>query len=294
MKVVLAETAGFCMGVDLALKRLDNLLEEQGGGPIRTLGPIIHNPQVLERYAARGATQAKSPGDVAPGSSVVIRAHGVPREVEQALKGRGVRIVDATCPRVKKAQKLIAREAGRGRRLLLYGEADHPEVRGLLSYAGPDPFVFDSLEEFRAHAPDPSRSYTLAAQTTQDREVFEALAAELAERADLDVKVLSTICDATRHRQEEAVRIAREVDFMVVAGGRESGNTRRLAQVAAAQGTPCLHVETLEELPFAELRRHRSIGLTAGASTPRDVVAAIYHALRELAPEGVEEGMGEK
>lgn len=282
MDVILAETAGFCMGVDLALNRLDSLLAEEGVGSVQTLGPIIHNPQVLEHYGKRGVTVARGLEDIAPGSAVVIRAHGVPRALQEGLDARGARVVDATCPKVKKAQMLIGREAERGRKLLLYGEADHPEVRGLLSYAGPDAFVFGSREEFEAHALDPDARYVLAAQTTQDREVFETLAADLADRPGLDVKVLQTICDATRLRQEDAVRIAREVDYMVVVGGRESGNTRRLAQVAAAQGTPCVHVETATELPLDELRKCRRVGLTAGASTPRELVAGIFHLLRGL------------
>ena len=282
MEVLLAETAGFCMGVDLALTRLDSLLAETDVGPVHTLGPIIHNPQVLDHYGKRGVSVARGLEDIPSGAAVVIRAHGVPRSLQEGLETLGARVVDATCPKVKKAQMLIGREAARGRKLLLYGEADHPEVRGLLSYAGPDAFVFDSREEFEAHVLDPDARYVLAAQTTQDREVFEALAADLSARPGLDVKVLQTICDATRLRQEDAVRIAREVDYMVVVGGRESGNTRRLAQVAAAQGTPCVHVETAEELPLDELRKCRRVGLTAGASTPRELVAGIFHLLKEL------------
>lgn len=281
MEVLLAETAGFCMGVDLALNRLDALVVS-GAAPIHTLGPIIHNPQVLEHYARKGVTTSRTPEDIPEGASVVIRAHGIPREVEEAMQRRGLSVVDATCPRVKKAQLLIGRETEHGRKLLLYGEADHPEVRGLLSYAGKDAFVFGSREEFEAYALDPTVSYTLAAQTTQDREVFEAIARDLRDRPDLDVKVLETICDATRSRQDEAVQIAREVDYMVVVGGKESGNTRRLAQVASAQGTPCCHVETMGELPLDAIRACRRVGLTAGASTPRDLVAEIYRLLKGL------------
>lgn len=282
MDVILAETAGFCMGVNLALSRLDSLLVEEGVGLVQTLGPIIHNPQVLDHYSKRGVTVAHGLEDITPGSAVVIRAHGVPRTLQEVLEARGTRVVDATCPKVKKAQMLIGRETERGRKLLLYGEADHSEVRGLLSYAWPDSFVFSSREEFEAHNLAPDERYVLAAQTTQDWEVFETLATDLAARPGVDLKVLQTICDATRLRQEDAVRIAREVDYMVVVGGHASGNTRRLAQVAAAQGTPCVHMEIAKELPLDELRKCCRVGLTAGASTPRELVAEIFLILRGL------------
>lgn len=269
--VVRAETAGFCMGVRLALRKLEALVR-QGAAPICTLGPIIHNPQVIERYSRAGVRVVESPEEVPPGSTVVIRAHGVSRQVMDRLRGGGIRVVDATCPKVKRARVLLEAEGNRGRIVLLYGEENHPEVRGLLSYASSGAFVFDSPEKLDAYPLDPDRSYCLAAQTTQDREAFEAIARGLAARRGHDVTVLHTICDATRRRQEDSVRIAREVEFMVVVGGRNSGNTRRLVRVIAAQKTPCLHVETAEELPVDRLKRYRRIGLTAGASTPREVV----------------------
>jgi 4-hydroxy-3-methylbut-2-enyl diphosphate reductase len=206
----------------------------------------------------------------------------VPKEVEAGLRRRGVHILDATCPRVKKAQLLIEEQARQGRRLLLYGEEEHPEVRGLLSYAGEGAFVFDTKEKLDEFRFEPGVRYSLAAQTTQDKEMFNRIAEALRARDDLDVKVLETICDATRLRQEEAVRIAREVDFMIVVGGFISGNTRRLVQVVADQGTPCIHVETAGELPLEKLRGYRRIGITAGASTPRELVESIQAMLRTL------------
>ena len=282
MEVRLAETAGFCMGVDMALKRLDKLLEEAGERPIHILGPIIHNPQVLKRYADKGVHTADAPEDVPDGACVVIRAHGIPRQVEEALKARDVVVKDATCPRVKKAQLLIARHTADRSELLLYGEADHPEVKGLVSYAANGHFVFDSEEALAAFPLSPGRKYVLAAQTTQDRVLFEAMAKRLEDDPELDVTVLRTICDATRLRQEEASELADEVDFMVVVGGYNSGNTRRLAQVVKERGTPCVHVETASELVPGDLAGYRAIGVTAGASTPHHLIHEVLCALEKL------------
>jgi 4-hydroxy-3-methylbut-2-en-1-yl diphosphate reductase len=280
MEVIRALTAGFCMGVVLALQKLDALVEErEAGRPIYTLGPIIHNPQVLEEYARKGVFRAESFEDIPPEATVVIRAHGVPQDVEYSLRSRGVRFIDATCPKVKKAQLLIGEQARDGRFILLYGEESHPEVRGLLSYAVSGTFVFDTKEKLERFPLEPGQRYGLAAQTTQDREKFDAIAAGLTENRDRDITILKTICDATKQRQEETVRIARDVDFMVVIGGLDSGNTRRLAQVVAAQNKPCMHVETARELPLDEIRKFARIGLTAGASTPKKLIDEAHHIL---------------
>jgi 4-hydroxy-3-methylbut-2-enyl diphosphate reductase len=282
VEVILAETAGFCMGVDLALRRLDKLVAAADGRPIYILGPIIHNPQVLARYAEQGVRIATTADEVPEGAYAVIRAHGITREAERELRARKVVIKDATCPRVKKAQLLIARHTAGGEVLLLYGEADHPEVSGLVSYAGNGYRVFGSAEEFAAMVLNPGTPYVLAAQTTQDRAVFEAMAAGLEADPALDVTVLHTICDATRLRQDETSKLAGEVDFMVVVGGHNSGNTRRLAQVATERGTPCVHVETADELDLGSLRRYARIGVTAGASTPRMLIDDVLRALETL------------
>jgi 4-hydroxy-3-methylbut-2-enyl diphosphate reductase len=286
VKVVRAETAGFCMGVILALKKLDDLVEKRTApGPIFTLGPIIHNPQVLEEYVRKGVVTADTPEEVPPGATVVIRAHGVTKDILERLRERGAQIIDATCPKVNRAQHLIEKEAKDGRMLLLYGEEAHPEVKGLLSYAESGAFVFDAKEKLANISLTPGNQYCLAAQTTQDREMFEAIVGELETNRALDVKVLNTVCDATKARQEETVRIAREVDFMVVVGGFDSGNTRRLVQVVHTQNKPCQHVESARDLRVGDLKRYRSIGLTAGASTPKYLIDEIHHLLEQESEE---------
>lgn len=271
------------MGVDLALRKLDQVVASGGEAPIFTLGPIIHNPQVLEEYEAKGVRRAGSPEEVPSGSKVVIRAHGIPREVEDALRAKNVHIVDATCPKVKRAQLLIAEESAKGRQLLLFGEADHPEVRGLRSYANKDSIVFESLESLQGRELGglQDNNCFLAAQTTQDRVAFEAITDYLHSRC-LDMPVLQTICDATRERQQEAVNVASMVPAMVVVGGFSSGNTRRLVGVAKEQGVYCVHVEIPEQLPLEKLEKFDIIGLTGGASTPKKLIDAIEEHLQRL------------
>lgn len=289
MDVVRAKTAGFCMGVSLALQNLENALLRQGEGAahagkarrICTLGPIIHNPQVLEHYAGRGVACVESAEELAPGDHVLIRAHGLPRGEEARVRASGASVEDATCPRVKGAQLSIARATAAGASLLLFGEAEHPEVRGLVSYAAGDARVFGSLDELSALALEAAKPHVLASQTTQDRDAFAAIRAWLGERLP-ELTVLNTICGATRERQEEAREIAGMVDVMVVVGGRESGNTRRLAALAAQAGVETFHVERAEELDAKRFATKSRAGLTAGASTPKSLIDAAEEWLASL------------
>ncbi len=270
MLVKRAVTAGFCMGVSLALKKLDNAIKTRRGR-ICTLGPIIHNPQALAEFEASGVVCLSSPDEARPGDCVFIRAHGVTREVEQTLRNACSQVEDATCPKVKRAQLAIAKATAKGAPLLLFGEADHPEVVGLVSYAAQAAHVFDS-ENFLEKLDLPPET-VLASQTTQDREAFEKIAVSLKARLPR-LKVLNTICDATRERQQEALRLAADVDVMVVVGGRQSGNTRRLARLTSQAGIKTCHVETAQELDPAWFRGHKAAGLTAGASTPAALIDA--------------------
>ena len=281
MKVLRANTAGFCMGVSLALKRLDEALEERQK-PIATFGPIIHNPQVLAKYANKGVRQITRVDEATPSECVIIRAHGIPRTEEALLMESGAQLVDATCPRVKAAQLAIDRATRQRQCLLLFGEADHPEVRGLLSYAHAERYVFGSLDECKALPLEPAGCYALAAQTTQDIRQFMAIQAYLEQRLDRSIPTLHTICDATEKRQNEALEIAAKVDCMVVVGGHESGNTRRLAELVAGAGIPALHVENEKELDAAFFRQKCFAGLTAGASTPKSLIDAVEFFLETL------------
>lgn len=282
MKVLRADTAGFCMGVSLALKKLNKVVREKSELPIYTLGPIIHNPHVLQEYADQGVHQIKTPDDIHEGGKVVVRAHGIPVEVERQMRDSNVLITDATCPKVKKAQLLIGEQADKGGTLLLFGEKDHPEVKGLISYAAGRYYVFDSLEQLKALALDENQSYYLAAQTTQDRKGFEEIVDYLLDTFGRKTPVLETICDATRERQQEAIEIAGKAPAMVIVGGFSSGNTRRLAHVAEEQGIYCVHVENVDQLPIDELKKFDVVGLTGGASTPKKIIDAVEEKLKSL------------
>ena len=283
LQVVRARKAGFCMGVAMALNKLDKEVDARPRGHVATLGEIIHNPQVLEEYAEQGVSCLRDPQEATEGQVVIIRAHGITRDVEEALRARGVDVTDATCPRVKSAQLAIARSTADGTPLLLYGEEDHPEVKGLLSYAHAHRHVFsneEGLREALIGLPEGCK-LVLASQTTQDRKKFEELCTLLKARTDHEVKILDTICDATRQRQQEAQEVAGTVDAMVVVGGRSSGNTRRLAEISS-RSVPSFLIETADELKAEDFKDFKVVGLTAGASTPKRLIDATEERLKSF------------
>ncbi len=281
MQVIRAHTAGFCMGVSLALKKLDTAIQENATSRICTLGPIIHNPQVLEQYASLGVHCLASVDQVQSADCVIVRAHGIPKGEEDLLVQSGATIIDATCPKVKRAQLAIANATQEGKTLLLFGEQDHPEVRGLISYAAHGAMVFDSFEKIRTIKLAPSTTYVLASQTTQEGKIFDEIVTYLQSQLQ-DLPVLSTICHATHERQEEITRIADSVEAVVVVGGKASGNTCRLADVATAKGIPTWHVETAQELKKENFTLFSRIGLTAGASTPKRLIDDVQSFLESL------------
>lgn len=298
MEVIRAKRAGACYGVQRALDMADEVIAD--GGRAYTLGPLIHNPQVVADLAARGAeavdsveeirwegaAEASAPaeGAACPAEdvpAVVIRSHGVTPQVLAAVEDRGFSVVDATCPHVSRAQHAAAELAAEGCRVIVVGEAGHPEVEGLRAWAeeaGGKVDVVAAPEEIPEGLYDP---VGVVAQTTQRRENLEAVVAALRE-AGLEPIVKNTICSATRQRQEAAADLASAVDAMVVIGGRNSSNTTRLAEVCALTCPRTFHIESADELDpeaFADCRR---VGVTAGASTPENQIAAVEAFLRAL------------
>ena len=282
MKVRLARISGYCMGVRRAVEMALEALHSRQG-PIYSYGPLIHNPQAMALLESKGLitiAQGIEGMEGINGGSVIIRAHGVPPQERQALEERGLDIIDATCPRVIRVQAIIKRHTNLGYSTLIWGNENHPEVIGLLGHADGRGLVIQEPEEV-AGLPDLDR-VILVAQTTQNLqkapEIQEAVLARWPEALIFD-----TICGATQRRQDEVRRLAHEVQVMVVVGGHDSGNTRRLAAVAEAEGLKTIHVETEDELDPDFVGAADVVGVTAGASTPNWMIKRVMRKLERLA-----------
>ncbi|MFZ2089436.1 MAG: 4-hydroxy-3-methylbut-2-enyl diphosphate reductase [Desulfobaccales bacterium] len=277
MKVILAKTSGFCMGVKNAMEMVLRAIHENHS-KIYTYGPLIHNPQVMDLLKERGIRVLRE-GELPSSGLVVIRAHGVPPQERQALEDAGLRIIDATCVRVARVQAIIRRWAHKGYATIIVGDADHPEVRGLMGHTRGLGYVVSTFEDV-AGLPELDQVIVVA-QTTQSEEHFEKLVAAITARFP-GALIRNTICDATASRQGEIEELARQVEALVVVGGRNSGNTQRLVEISRATGLPTFHVETEQELDLRALSRYQTVGVTAGASTPHwligNVVSSLKHA----------------
>ncbi len=277
MKVVLARTAGFCIGVKRALELVLKAINENQT-QIYTYGPLIHNPQVLDLLQERGITVLR-PGQTVPEGLVVIRAHGIPPQQRRQLETGSTLIIDATCPRVAKVQAIIRRWAAKGSATLIVGDADHPEVEGLLGHTEGRGYVVVSSQDVAA-LPELG-DLIVVAQTTQSEGVFADRVAEIKARFP-QARIFNTICDATASRQAEVQELAHNAEALVVVGGRNSGNTQRLVEISRATGIPTYHVETEQELDLEEMSRYHTVAVTAGASTPHwligNVVSTLKHA----------------
>lgn len=277
MKIIVASTAGFCMGVRRAVElALDTPARHDG--PIYTYGPLIHNPQVLAMFAEKGITILKEIPEKGEGT-VILRAHGVPPATKQRIKQAGFRVIDATCPRVVKVQSIIKSHARKGFATIIVGDQDHPEVISLLGFSEGNGHVVGSLSALQA-LPEWDQAVVVA-QTTQNEVAYREVKAWVAAHRP-HYKVFDTICDSTEKRQAEVRRLAQEVDAVIVVGGKESGNTRRLAEIAAEVGRTAYHVETEEELDLKSLARMNVVGITAGASTPTWIVKGVFRAVEQL------------
>ncbi len=281
MKIVVAKTAGFCMGVRRAVEMVFDAPGKYKP-PIYTYGPLIHNPQVLDLCAEKGIKVINSIPRRGVGT-VLIRAHGVPPVVKKELSAAGFTVVDTTCPRVIKVQTIIRKQAEKGSEIIIVGDEDHPEVIGLLGYAGSRGHVVNSLESL-ARLPEYERAI-IVAQTTQNTRLFEQIQ-EWIEDNRPHYRMFNTICDSTEKRQLEVRQIAPHVDALVVVGGKQSGNTRRLAEIASYYGKTAFHVETAAELEVDSLADCRSIGITAGASTPSWIIKEVFREVERLPMSG--------
>ena len=279
MQIILAKTAGFCFGVNRAVKLTYELLEQ--GRPVATLGPLIHNPQVVEDLESKGAITCDSVDDVPDGYEVVIRSHGVGQSVYDKISTRRLAYHDATCPFVTKIHKIAARAGAEGAMLLVAGDAKHPEVQGIVGHTTGKVEVFANLAELEKLLPEltQQKSIFAVAQTTFNVQSWETCK-EFLKNQCTNAKIFDTICNATWARQQEAEDLSQKCDHMVVIGGHHSSNTQKLLQVAARH-TKAINVETADELDKDWLNGARIVGVTAGASTPSSIIEEVLNCMSE-------------
>jgi 4-hydroxy-3-methylbut-2-enyl diphosphate reductase len=280
MAIIVSKKAGFCFGVKKALEETLSKRYE-GKDNLCTLGPLIHNPQVLEILKKLGI-ESKKIEELKKGDKVIIRAHGVTPEVLEELKKIGCEVINCTCPRVAKIQGKAKKARTEGKRVILVGDKEHAETKGILGYGGKDSICISSAEE--AKGLNFKGKAVLLAQSTFSEEKYKEIAKILKEK-NSELEVVETICDATSARQEEAKEMAKKVEAVVVVGGSFSANTRRLKEIIEQEGIPAYLVEDETNLP-EELKKYKKIGITAGASTPNWLINRVVEKLIEIRAKG--------
>ena len=271
MEVILAEYLGFCYGVKRAIK----IAREHADGKSNTLGPIIHNPQMVERLKNEGVGTVEDLNDAYEGT-IIIRSHGVGPQVYEKIKAKGLKIVDATCPHVKKAQTAARELTEDGYKVVIVGEKNHPEVKSIFEWTGGRATILETEAEAKNFSNCPRLG--IVSQTTVASEHFKKIVLKLLDKSK-DIKILRTICTATEQRQSAALELAAKVDAMIVVGGRNSANTTKLAKLCESK-CKTYHIETAQEiLPewFKKSNQQVSrVGITAGASTPDWIIREVY------------------
>ena len=279
MNVKVAETAGFCFGVQRAVDRVYELIGSDAA-PIYTLGPIIHNEEVVSDLEKKGVAVIceKDLGSL-KGGTVVIRSHGVGRRVYNTIKKYGLGYVDVTCPFVLKIHKIVERESSRGAHIVIIGDPDHPEVQGICGWCQGPYTVIRNAEDAEKFNISPEKEVCVVSQTTFNYNKFQELV-EIFEKKRYDKVVLNTICSATEERQLEARQIACEADTMIVIGGRHSSNTQKLYEICRKECENTYYIQTLVDLDTKPFQCIGCVGITAGASTPNNIIEEVQKHVR--------------
>ncbi len=281
MQIILAKTAGFCFGVDRAVEMVNESVRR--GNKTATLGPIIHNRHVVERFLKQGVRELDSPEQAEPGETVIIRAHGVPEQVQQALCARGVPVLDATCPFVKKIHTIVKNETQKGRKIIIFGSPAHPEVEAIASFCR-EPVIVQSpeeLENWLREAPERRNiPISMVSQTTSSQKMWKSCA-EIAKKVCTNCEIFDTICRATEMRQEEAAILSQKCDAMVVVGDARSSNTGRLAMICEQYCKKVSLVDQADDLEMSLFSGANTVGITAGASTPSWIIKEVNNKMSE-------------
>lgn len=280
MEVTVAKSAGFCFGVKRAVDTVYQQIET-GRKPVYTYGPIIHNEQVvgdLEKKGVRVIPSEEELEKITEGT-VIIRSHGVSREICEKIRAQGLTLVDATCPFVRKIHRIVEQESEKGRHVVIIGSEPHPEVEGIKGWARGPVTVISTAEEAEQFVPEAGKQVSIVAQTTFNYNKFKDLV-EIFSKKSYDISVLNTICNATEERQTEARDLARTADAMIVIGGRHSSNTQKLYEICKEECKNTYFIETLVDLDTKPFQSFGRVGITAGASTPNKIIEEVQKHVR--------------
>ncbi len=276
MNVEIANTSGFCMGVKNVVTVVENLLEK--GTKVCTLGPIIHNPKVIEDFKNRGVVIINKASECEFDSTMIIRSHGITRNEFEYIKNKGFKYVDGTCPFVKKIHNIVSKYSEKKQYLLIAGDKNHPEVIGIRSYFLGSGFIFKDINELKNIAKNnphlKESSVLVVAQTTYDSASWSECTNFISEEF-LNAEIFNTICNTTRLRQEEANALSKKSDLMIVIGGKESSNTFKLYNICS-KNAPTVWIEDAEEIKNMDFKKYKNIGIIAGASTPSLEINKVY------------------
>ena len=282
MEVIRAKTAGFCFGVKRAVDTVYEQLEKASESTtIYTYGPIIHNEEVVKDMKQKGVIvlQSEAELDALTEGTVIIRSHGVEKAIYDKLNAQGIKIVDATCPFVKKIHNIVQKESTNGNYIIIVGNPQHPEVEGIRGWAGTKATVVQTKEDIDTLKIPENEKVCVVSQTTFNYNKFKELV-EIILKKSYDVSVLNTICNATKERQTEAQHIAEEVDAMIVIGDKHSSNTQKLFEICKNACKDTYYIQTLDDLDMNQLGSVETVGITAGASTPNNIIEEVQNNVR--------------
>lgn len=281
MNVKRAKTAGFCFGVKRAVETVYEQAKNSDAAPIYTYGPIIHNEEVVKDLENQGVIVLRTEQELEQltEGTVIIRSHGVAKYIYEKLEKKKIQIVDATCPFVKKIHRIVSRESAAGKQIVIIGNPKHPEVEGIRGWAGEQVFVVETKEDAASLVLDPARAVCVVAQTTFNYNKFQELV-EIINKKGYDIIVLNTICNATEERQTQSRALAKEVEAMIVVGGKSSSNTQKLFEICKNECANTYYIQTIDDLDPAVLRTIDNVGITAGASTPNKIIEEVQNNVR--------------
>lgn len=276
MEVIVAKNAGFCFGVERAVSKVYEEIEKEKG-PIYTYGPIIHNEQVVKDLENKGIKVINSVEELEnmPAGTVVIRSHGVSKKVYQQIEEQGMKIVDVTCPFVKKIHDIVDKESKANKVIVIIGNDLHPEVEGIKGWVNGESYVINDEESANNFEIPQNREICIVSQTTFNYNKFKYLV-EIIEKKGYYINVVNTICNATHLRQVEAKKVSSSVEAMIVIGGKHSSNTQKLYEICKNECKNTYYIQTVEDLDLCELKTIESIGITAGASTPNNIIEEVH------------------